>query len=193
MIIFGVYRASRSSIAMRPLWLIPPSASTILGDDAVTAAPSCREPVSEFAPLAGPANWESEAGLEVIAKVRLAQCLQPDPALPISPHPLPTKKAGRVESTTTGCRNGFRLGGSTTGGDPKSTPASNNSTLNTNSDDNDDNPSMPPDTPSTSTYAEPIIELRCKLRDIWQRYAIHGSDRNRPAEAARPKGAARLA
>ena len=81
MIIFGVYRASRSSIAMRPLWLIPPSASTILGDDAVTAAPSCREPVSEFAPLAGPANWESEAGLEVIAKVRFAQCLQPDPAL----------------------------------------------------------------------------------------------------------------
>ena len=64
MIILGVYRASRSSIAMRPLWLIPPSASTILGDDAVTAAPSCRGPVSEFAPLAGPANCESEAGLE---------------------------------------------------------------------------------------------------------------------------------
>ena len=94
MIIFGVSRASRSSFAMRSLWLILPSASTILGDDAVTAAPSCRGPVSEFAPLAGPANWESEAGLEVIAKVRLAQCLQPDPALPISPHPLPTKRLG---------------------------------------------------------------------------------------------------
>jgi hypothetical protein len=80
MIIFGVSRASRSSFAMRSLWLILPSASTILGDDAVTAAPSCRGPVSEFAPLAGPANWESEAGLEVIAKVRFAQCLQPDPA-----------------------------------------------------------------------------------------------------------------
>ena len=37
MIIFGVSRASRSSIAMRSLWLILPSASTILGDEVVTA------------------------------------------------------------------------------------------------------------------------------------------------------------
>jgi hypothetical protein len=46
----------------------------------------------------------------------------------------------------------------------------------------------PHDAPSAR--AEPLVELCSELRDVRQRSAINGSDRNRTAEAAGPKGAA---
>jgi hypothetical protein len=43
----------------------------------------------------------------------------------------------------------------------------------------------------SSTDAKLLIELSCEVGDIWQRSAIHSSDRNCTAEAARPEGTAR--
>jgi hypothetical protein len=92
MIIFGVPRASRSSITMRPLWLILPSASTILGDDVVTAGLHPVEDLFGVRTSGGPANWSRKPGIEVIAKVRLAQYLQPHPPMQISPQPFPAER-----------------------------------------------------------------------------------------------------
>ena len=74
---------------MRSLWLILPAASALLGDDVVTAGsiPS-RARFGVRTPWRARLIGSPKPGLEVIAKVRLAQCLQSDLGLQISPHPL---------------------------------------------------------------------------------------------------------
>ena len=61
MITCGMSGGLSSSTTMRSLLLILPAANTLLGDDVVTAGSIPSRAVLEFAPLAGPANWESEA------------------------------------------------------------------------------------------------------------------------------------
>ena len=87
--------------------------------------------------------------------------------------------------------NGYRPGGSTTSNDPRSTPASDASTPNVKNNPGASAGNEHP-TPhdALSARAEPIVELCSELRDVRQRSAIDGSDRNRTAEAAGPKGAA---
>jgi hypothetical protein len=91
MITCGMSGGLSSSTTMRSLPLILPAASALLGDDVVTAGsiPS-RARFGVRTPWRARLIGSRKPGLEVIAKVRLAQCLQPDPALPIPPHPLPT-------------------------------------------------------------------------------------------------------
>ena len=48
-------------------------------------------------------------------------------------------------------------------------------------------PEVPQRTASAGLQA--VIELGCEGRDIWQREAIHRSDRNGPTETAGPEGA----
>jgi hypothetical protein len=93
MITCGMSGGLSSSTTMRSLPLILPAASALLGDDVVTAGsiPS-RARFGVRTPWRARLIGSRKPGLEVIAKVRLAQCLQPDPALPIPPHPLPTKR-----------------------------------------------------------------------------------------------------
>ena len=87
--------------------------------------------------------------------------------------------------------NGYHPGGSTASNDPRSMHASDASTPNAN---NNLGASAGNDHPTPhealSARAEPIVELCSELRDVRQRSAINGSDRNRTAEAAGPKGAA---
>jgi hypothetical protein len=91
MITCGMSGGLRCSTTMRSLLLILPAASTLLGDDVVTAGsiPS-RARFGVRTPWRGPANWESEAQSRS-AKVHLAQCLQSQPAMQIPPHALPAK------------------------------------------------------------------------------------------------------
>ena len=79
--------------------------------------------------------------------------------------------------------------GADSNNDPKSTPASDASTPNANRNIGvgDDRPT-PHEEPSAR--AEPLVELCGELRHVRQRFAVDGSDRNRPAEAAGPEGAA---
>ena len=93
MITCGMSGGLSSSTTMRSLPLILPAASTLLGDDVVTAGST-----PSRARFGVRTSWRArltgsrKPGLEVIAKVRLAQCLQSELALPIPPHPLPAKR-----------------------------------------------------------------------------------------------------
>ena len=89
----GLSRGLTSWTLNRSALVIAPSARVILGDDVVTAGS-----IPSRARFGVRTAWRArligsrKPGLEVIAKVRLAQCLQPDPALPIPPHPLRTER-----------------------------------------------------------------------------------------------------
>jgi hypothetical protein len=85
-------------------------------------------------------------------------------------------------------RNGHRSGGSTANSDPKSTHEAGGCMPNANSTHVGADLTTPHD--GLSTRAEPLVELCSELRDVRQRSAIDGSDRNRTAEAAGPEGAA---
>ena len=93
MITCGMSGGLSSSTTMRSLPLILPAASARLGHDVVTAGS-----IPSRARFGVRISWRArligsrKPGLEVIAKVRLAQCLQSDPALQIPPHPLPAER-----------------------------------------------------------------------------------------------------
>jgi hypothetical protein len=81
MITCGMSGGLSSSTTMRSLPLILPAASALLGDDVVTAGsiPS-RARFGVRTPWRARLIGSRKPGLEVIAKVRLAQCLQSDPS-----------------------------------------------------------------------------------------------------------------
>jgi hypothetical protein len=87
MITCGMSGGLSSSTTMRSLPLILPSARALLGDDVVTAGS-----IPSRARFGASTSWRArllgsrKPDPEVTQKVRLAQCLQPDPAMSLSPH-----------------------------------------------------------------------------------------------------------
>jgi len=93
MITCGMSGGLSSSTTMRSLPLILPSARALLGDDVVTASSIPVEgPFRSSHPLAGPANWESEARSRSHCEGTFSGVFATSPcALQIPPHPFPAE------------------------------------------------------------------------------------------------------